>query len=598
MMKWIYIFCLSTVLTYANIHPANEIEEVISRVSIEERNTLELFAQSILNSEASYVLFGNKPMCTVGFFSSDYQVFSESIESYVVDFLKDLKLNPKDKKYPFVFSGQNILFINRDRFMTVVNENISLFRFFFGRTLTAEKFLETILDSEDCFRDILKYNKLIIGMLLGYGTQNSLLVSREEDLSCELADDRTFYPFKDYETFIRFQRSPSLGFSSIEEESKALSHSCQISRHLLPFKDFPIPYFGCEPKSKETGNLLSIYGKDREHILEVMQDGEALSKLLNRLCLSIDNAIVTPMSLKWSPSFDLKDNKKIVDCLVLEILDHCKPYLDAVLKGIASKEKNEFRSLYRWLENWPYKDEFQAVYDPEYLYNRCLINERATKTLSNMAKQKKLVALIPGYIYHEVLLRGKGFPATNKIKWATFQFSLFAENGSIVEAKTLQKVALTDLSPGIAHSIVGMRKGEEREISMHPNYTAGANNASLLCKTHLRLLDFEEGEKDVQFAPVQSDIVSLENMDQFKLEYKKIMEDRYFGKGYYLWEAIQEQGIPITAAEFSKRLKANDRTHSFSNEEEIKLFISNYNKYLFSQKIKRSTLDLTSLFDY
>lgn len=581
------------------IHANQKIDDYINHLPKDLKCCLEHFAEDLFQlpeGSVGYVLYGNKPMCNVLIYEdlNTPEIFQESNQTLGYEFINKLNNNPSNKNYPIIEYKSNgyreIIFINRAAFIKVVNNNIHLFRYILGSTLTADSFLDQILQKEKGFYEAIKCNKLILGILLGYGTQNSLIVSREEDLSCELNDERIIFPFKDYETFIASQRSPSLGFNSLDDESKALLSLFQISSDLKPFDTFPIPFFGCVSASKETEKLLSMYESDRKIIVNLSKKGKFLSIFLERLCTTISGEIILPPnieSLFSNTTFEnLKTQEKIIDCILGSILNNSKgtyikkkSMIEMFLKGAIHQENGKKLRSLNWLDNWSYE------YNPQSVFRWHVNSQKAKKLLQNISKQEGIIEIVPGNLYYKILIPGIGFGSTNKIKNVTYHYSLRKDDGTFVDSGTIKNSEIDKFLPGIALSLIGMKKDEEREIFMHPNYAYGwvLDSSSLLTRAQIKLLNFDEGDMECAFPQIHADIVNEKSFNKFKNEYKKIMASLYFSKGYYLWEKIKENNIKITIEQLSKHLESDQINSHFKNNEDRRNFIINYNCFLYSQ---------------
>lgn len=602
------LFC-SVLLATTSGFASEEIDQFVAKIPYEQKITLEHASRNMLTSfftSLGYVLYGNKPMCIVPIdeFSkipkASLSCNLDMTEFKWFDFIAGLNIQPHDKKYPFVECKINylrhLIFINRNLFIETVNKNLSLFRLILGRTLTAESCLDALLKSGDQFYDTLKSSKLLLGVLLGYGTQNALLVSREEDFTCDLGDDRIHFPFESYETFIGSQQVPSVGFSNIEEEQKKLCSLIQLSTDIKNFDYCPIPHFGCDPSLKETKDLLALYEKNRESIIHIIKEENVLTKLLNRLCTTVSGAVKPPHDLgKQIYRISFEDSsvlKKFVDCAVLNLFQQCedphfkeKPLIETVLRGMKCAEENGFCPLPDWAGSW------SRGYSAWRIFEQYVNGRKASRLLQGLAKENDVIACIPKYVYHKVLVKGKGAPATNHIKNVSFHFSLYADDGTLMDSGTLKKVALEKLIPGVAYSLVGMQKGEEREIYMHPKYAyeSPLRPSMLLTTAQIKLLDFEESETKATLPKAHADTFDAKHFQEFLNGYKKVKGASCFYSGYHFWKGVKELGVDLDLKEFSKRFKSRSISPPFQSEEEERQFILDFNCYLFSREHARAS---------
>ena len=602
------LFCSALILGMQG-QASEEINQLIGKIPYEQKIALEHVSQSMLTSVFAclgYVLYGNKPMCIVAtseFSKIPYAGMSCSrdvTELKWFDFLTRLNIQSQNKKYPFVEykNGclRHIIFINRDLFVETVNKNLPLFRYILGRTLTAESFLDALLKSGDRFYDTLKNNDALLGILLGYGTQNALLVSREEDFVGASGNEKSCFPFESYETFSRFKCVPSLGFSTIQQEYEKLHNLVQISTNIKDFNYCPIPHFGCDPNEKETKKLLSLYEKDRNQITQIVREGNCLEKLLKRLCATVSDTIEPPQDYGQIHEIDYEDRselKKYIDCAALNILRQCKhPHfkekslIDAVLKGMKRAEENGLCPTPMWVGSW------SCGYSPEVVFEQHKEQKKADRFLRKLAKEQDIIELTAKSIYHKVLTQGEAAPADKNIKNATFHFSLYTDEGALVDSGTIKKVELEKLIPGIAYSLIGMQRGEEREIYIHPKYAYGSSlwPSMILTRSQLKLLDFEEGETEATLPKIHENFVKEEHFQDFLNGYKKAKGATCFSLGYHFWKQVKELGVDLDLEEFSNRFRSESIRPHFQNDEEKRQFILDFNCYLFSREHARESV--------
>lgn len=586
---------------------SEEIGQFIEKIPYEQKITLEHASQEMLTSvfaSLGYVLYGDKPMCIVAAYEfskipdARTHCDNNATELKWFDFFSELNIESHDKKYPFVECKndctRHLIFINRNLFIETVNKNLPLFRSILGRTLTAESFLNTLLKSGDRFYDILKSNDLLLGILLGYGTQNALLVSREGDLAGEWMGYGAYFPFVDPQTSIKCQQVPSIEFSTIEEEQEKLHNLIQTSTDIKDFDHCRIPHFGCDPGLKETQDLLSTYEKNRENILKVVEEGNVLEKLLERLCTTVSGEVEPPKDLgKKIHKISYEDNstlKKFVDCVALNMLDQCKdshfkekPLVEAVIKGMKCAEEGGFCPNPNWAGGWC------RGYDAPPIFERHINEKKATRLLQKLTAQNDITALIPKYVYYKVLVKGEGAPTTKSIKSATFHFSLHDDDGTLIDSGTIKKVSLEKLIPGIAHSLTNMQRGEERELYIHPKYAYRnpLSSSMILTRAHLKLLDFEEGETEASLPKIREDTIDKEHFQDFLNGYKKAKGDSCFSLGYHFWKGVKELGVDLDLEEFSRRFRSKSIRPPFESDEEERQFVLDYNCYLFSREHAR-----------
>lgn len=167
-----------------------------------EALVLEQFLRTLLlHSEGGYVLYDAKPVCINGFHATDFftgenQRHKEDVDLHAgATIWKKISINKLNNDITLHVYNQedltyfHVLFINKPLFIKTVQENLALFRYVLGISITPEKLLAKLTDSEETFHSVLKGDTVLIGIILGFGTQNSLYGSRTEYLQNQLLSD-------------------------------------------------------------------------------------------------------------------------------------------------------------------------------------------------------------------------------------------------------------------------------------------------------------------------------------------------------------------------------------------------------------------------
>jgi FKBP-type peptidyl-prolyl cis-trans isomerase len=567
-------------------------------------------------------LYGDKPICIEGYrkrpidlHTNEWQV----IKINAFDLLKKWRIISKDNKYLFLFCDyldcSHMIVINRNAFIKTVTDNLSLFRYLLGRTITAESLLNELATNENQFYEIIKHNKTIIGILLGYGTNNSLIVSRLEELTDPIPNINAF-PF----FCSSLQEKPFLGFHTLEGEKNKLTSMTVGSNSMLDVNTYPIPCFGCEPASEETIQLLSVYKKNRATILQAVDDKNFLAKTLEKIFTKVSGEIVFP-SIEPVKLFDLKNHSlaAVADAVYeetkIENLGQV-PLLKAFMLGVA--DRNEESSVQRFTDS----DASVYLCESGTIDKRlecCRNLFKANALFDKITKKKQWSSLIPHGISYKSLRTGKGESATSHIREATFHYSyrLVCENKSTIFG-TIDKAAVNQLIPGIAHALIGMKRGEERLLLIHPRYAYGVymdpSNAALVVK--IQLLDFKEGDCETTILPTCSlepsyCHMALEDTERTPLpkmdldatnsqrdllatykclleKQKKIAEWNFYNFGVNFWDSIKQSGLSLDLERFclevNSRVKAKSTTTTAKEKEQ---FIREFKSHLFTLQYEK-----------
>jgi hypothetical protein len=144
----------------------------------------------------------------------------------------------------------DVFFINKRALIHVIDQNLALFQYVLGPKVTALSLLNQFQDPFQNFSSILSEDRVLNGLVLGYGMQNALHGSRLEYLS---EQDR-----KEDPKMAKIKSDlPSFGFSSALEEKDSLEHELFIT--VDKTDELPrLPWFSAIAH-EETDKLLETY---------------------------------------------------------------------------------------------------------------------------------------------------------------------------------------------------------------------------------------------------------------------------------------------------------------------------------------------------
>jgi FKBP-type peptidyl-prolyl cis-trans isomerase len=544
------------------LHADEKVKKFLQTLSFEQKLTLESFLKTIVKGSFSgYVLYGDKPICIEAYSIAQETGALSGVNEQVPILIKgiklweDLQINPICNEFFFLTveaepDYRHLICINRKAFLETVNQNLPLFRYVLGPTITAELLLQKLIQSKNNFYKIIHDDHALLGILLGYGTQNSILVSRKERISGGMPYVEEFPLIakksrNNRETVPYSQSShPSLGFTSFKEEEVALQKATTISRKLKPFNSYELPYFGCEPNSNETQHLLDKYEKNRIVIKTAYESEDFLEMTLLKLFKTTSNSIEIPSIPKERPNSlaDKEESAKRLAQLVREEIQKEKrssiSFLNSFISGLQSG-KNGIPLSPSTAESW--KEFWQVQKGLEGAENL----ERAESYFQTLAAQKTLRSIISNRIYYETLRKGEGPPLSSKVKHVSFHYSFTILDGSIQDIGTLKQESIEFLIPGIAHALIGMKKKEERKVYIHPEYAYGQaanfpssfpSNAAIIA--NIQLLDFVESNADAVIAPIQ--VIEKKNRKDLAKRYEKLRQEEFCENGALFWGFLQK----------------------------------------------------------
>jgi FKBP-type peptidyl-prolyl cis-trans isomerase len=468
-------------------------------ISENDRKTLDVFFHLMIeNSEVGYVLEGVKPVCGHGFFMND--IIAPNTPSHMdsvalMEGIKTLKkLNiPFDNISIIAYENtesahktrafHEVVFINKKAFLKVVEDNLILFQNVLGPFVTPQALLDRVTESRESFQSILKHDQSLIGILFGFGTQNSIHYARLEQIQEALVHgiDRPPYQSKftlipEYLDFykeetllstttelsrpINMKRlSPSFGFSTLKEEHQALSSLFEISSPRLNLERPPF-IFGAIKGLPENKHLISNLEKAQRRIQKSLNSPHFLDNTLRQISKS---SFILPKTesmpgLDLSEQLTINPNHVIAKSIWKEIADLDSEYLQAFLKGYSSEKENHGRLL------------------PYVSYKECLKNSRinlqqADQYFSELAKDDQFTEIYPAGLYYKVLSTGNG-PVLKGTSTIYAQYTIYDPRGLPLSSST-ESIELMKTIPGFYHGVQGMKVGEEREIFIHPQFAYG-----------------------------------------------------------------------------------------------------------------------------
>jgi hypothetical protein len=176
------------------------VQSVLDFIPYDDRNDLEyLFRHIFLHQDGAYVIFGDKPVsCAAGLITSSWKTTAkEAAQRGKLYRTWKVWLNYKHRfeisKYllvseirEFAKSDTKVLFIyviNKDRFIEVIHDNLSLFESLLQSKIFPELILHDLEEEKCTFFSSIQRNEILFGILLGYGSHNASLFSKRSQYS-------------------------------------------------------------------------------------------------------------------------------------------------------------------------------------------------------------------------------------------------------------------------------------------------------------------------------------------------------------------------------------------------------------------------------
>lgn len=275
------IFILSFVVNFFLISDEEKKERVV--ISSSEAKILEDYSKALLTATPiGYSLFGEKPVSFYSYQIPENNHGDDWLSSYIWSGNNILKriyhLKPESNFYLLINEDLNgeIVVINRPQFLRVVEENLSLFRYILGPSLTPQNLLESIVEHKKNLYECVNQDEALIGILLGFGTDSSILYRRY----LQLKEDPLI--------------APSWGFANAQVEYSFVLN--QVNHPIHPYLIHHAPALNFCAVGDEKNQLVEKYLHTQMKIREVLSQQNLFQKLWSKIEpgieLSIDNTTV------------------------------------------------------------------------------------------------------------------------------------------------------------------------------------------------------------------------------------------------------------------------------------------------------------------
>jgi hypothetical protein len=536
-------------------------------LSLEESAVLRKFFEILIReSEAGYVIFNKKPVCIHGFYCRDPFRVNTSVHKQSVALREGAriwnKFNEKksdiivhicEKEDPIIPGYIHVLIINRPFLQAAVKNNLTLFQYVLGPSITPNSLVDTLLSKGQTYCTLLKENKVLTGEILGFGTQNSLYGSRIENIQEALEKD--IPPFLHNQSLIQEYNQeylpfpPSFGFKSLKEELNDLQEKMTLSSENLTQKN-PAFIFGWLKDSKKTKEFVYELEITQDKIKKLCISSGFLEKILKQLT---GKKYFLNANQKFQFLFEKAEiNKVVAKGLWETIQDYDYEYVPYFIEGINKLESQHFKN--ERLAWFPW-------YRREFLEGKENL-QKSDDVFTSLDNDKSFQCVVPQKVYYKTLKNGYGNIECNG-PCVLLSYSIISPLGHCLANHDNVFLNLKNTIPGFAHGIKGMKIGETREIFIHPSLAYGFDTSLEKC-IHLKAI--------VTLLDIQNNNGYISNVDCIDLSFlmdPKIMKTR--DENYKM--ALIEKGMGI--AKHLKKCREIDLT-----------LIADYLKNFYSNKEK------------
>ena len=508
-------------------------------IHIENRRDYEtldqFFRMGILEEEYGYVLIGLKPISTRNFYGLDTFPIAADLQYTEKELINVLLVREAIPIWNRLCLGQNhfvlktvplgnpesvvggweIQFINISQLQKVIEKNIDLFRYILGPTTTTDQLVKRIAYSKEQLDDILQHDLVLVGIVLGFGSYNSLVGGRLETIQA-LSMSTDCAPFSSkgallmqhkgedqyygsyyldyaggddslFKEHLTIPLQPTAGFINVIHEQtilEAMNDPLPVSLQKKPGFVFGAfkggcsnqPFFKCLQQVQTQIHSLLEKKKFLESVLEKIGKKKPL--------ITCDASIVSKSTL---PFFRGSIKTEEWSYILQQALNHFEhqegksAFIDAFCKPSACSRRapQMMGASLATLEGLKKARHNLAI---------------ANAHFERLSSDSSLQMIIPKQLYFKIINTGseKQLQESDRVR-----VGYIIENGEgkILFANCDIWLYLTQIIPGFAHGIQGMHVGEERKIFIHPSLAYGALTTLPPCSELIitvHLLDFHK----------------------------------------------------------------------------------------------------------
>lgn len=540
----------------------------------------------LINTELGYVLYGEKPVCMLGidverplFPAYTNQNLKNSIYlKRFCELIQNFQLESEGErilKVPTTITYgigempfREVLFINRKNFSKAFRENKALFQYVLGPDITEEGLLFKLLDPNENVFSVVKYDMVLTGILLGYGTQNALFYNRRELLQSE-TDTSLAPPLIKAEKWIEGkgrENAPGFHHFSIHEERESLNARILPSRNLSKSCYPPMMIFGYLNTS-ESREIFSGIQKARSKIREVIQ-GNTLKEILPFLFTKFPEQTQKMRPITFNEEMVLNT----FSCLLGKMRKEDPELYDDEWEGEFLRGLQSTESLPPLMQLMQLS---QELYEARKRH-MAAVNLKITQAkFQEIAQEKDTICIVPEKLYYKVFQEGqgslevKGFPSLS----LGYYFKGFSDQ---THSGCYNETPLENFIPGIVLGVQGMKKGEKRELWIHPEYAYGDQtlDPQLGFKLQLELFDIKKNNNSkndvLTITPLPCPIL-VEDAEKLFAHFIDLKKKKayYFGcnAGYQL-----KRELDISKVVAALRTKPNTSIISSEAEENLDRF--------------------------
>jgi FKBP-type peptidyl-prolyl cis-trans isomerase len=534
---------------------------------------LEDFFRTMLEgSEGGYVLFGKKPICINGYLIED-TFLGENERHKISVYLREgasiwkqtnntktdqnIIIHVYNREDSLATSYIHVLFINKNLFLNTVQSSLPLFQYVLGPEITPESLLQKLVDPNEKFHSVLKNDKVLIGILLGYGVQNSLYVSRIENLE-EMLFSPEKPPFKnlrskfgeirkEYEQMllskstnpknVRNDLQPSFGYKSLKDELHQLCQKIDVSSQNLARRSPPF-IFGRLKMDKQTDQFVKGLEDTQLKISELLSSDTLLKDVLKLINHNEEIIIPTPYQKSNQLPFDEKQSSQLsylVGANIWKVLeDENDLYVQSFLNGMEDLEKDRLKNVV-FVNSIKYEN-LKALIEA----NKNI--KIAEEYFDRLDKDSSFIRIIPHRLYYKILQEGSGIKLDKQIN-VTVNYAITSLDDQVLANTFLGEGAvdidLLETIPGFLLGMKEMKVGEIREIFIHPSLAYGIYTnleKGIYIKAKVQLIAFDKIQNENKLGSFKISDLTIEDEPNIDLEFQEEIKKIGYADGYRIWQ--------------------------------------------------------------
>ena len=536
----------------------------------------QFFKMAFILEEYGYVLEGSKPISLRNFLSPEDFPITKDFKQDEIELKNSLlvreaitvwnklygdqnnfalKAKPLDNRA--TFPNLELSFINIPKLRQVIEKNIDLFHYVLGPTLTTESLIDRIISSDESLAKILNYDLPLIGIVLGFGSHNSIVGGRQESI-CALSISKDHPPFAPQSYLMQDKGEHSLDFLTPE----------RYGTYYLEFAGGDDNYFRVKfPPLRPLSNFSNL----EEELKAIDALEESLpSSLLERPKYVFGAYRGGPANQPFFKQL-LEAQKKIrilverpdfLECILMRVSSE-KPLIrfdkkalslqkpmgrfvakwNDILKQAASRfESKEKRTAFIQALSHSTKNNCNppvmigaSVAALEGLKKARRNLAKANKCFERLSKDLSLTPVASKLLYFKTTNTGRDreIKGGNHVR---IGYIIEDQEGNILSANHDIWLHLSQTIPGFAHGVQGMHVQEKRTLFIHPSLGYGALTtlppcSALVVKVHL--IDVDQQSTGLLPPLTQVDLSWIEKDSFYKDLEDSLKQQPYFAGAFF-----------------------------------------------------------------